>query len=91
MKNYKNVIDGVFFCCDKCGKEYTFSNSYLVVVKGETYSSPLTGREKVVAEMDLCRDCSGMTLKFTPKEERKLVAAIEEIDIATVSLLTKSL
>ena len=41
--------------------------------------------------MDLCRDCSGMTLKFTPKEERKLVAAIEEIDIATVSLLTKSL
>lgn len=76
MLNGKNIIDGNYFECDKCGKTYSFEQSYLIVRKGTFYRSPLTGEKGSIAEQDLCRDCSGMTLKFSPGVESKLVSQI---------------
>ncbi len=53
-----------YFVCDKCGRQYSFTQSWLSVKKGDVYCSPLTNNQQEVASMDLCRDCSGMTAKL---------------------------
>ncbi len=81
MKNYNNIMEGVFFRCDCCGKGYTFSQSFLSVSKGQTYT-PHGGKQQI-ADCDLCRDCAGQAAKFDPEQIADLEREIEQIDKET--------
>ena len=78
MRDYTKVFSGKFFTCDRCGRTYSFSNAYLTVKIGETYTRADGTRE--VAECDLCRGCAGQTEKFLPGVEARLQAEIALID-----------
>jgi len=82
MRDYEKFMGGVFFICDRCGQEYTFSGSYLAPRKGDKYL-PHDGKEILVADCDLCRDCAGQTAKFAPGVQAQLDKEIAEIDAAT--------
>ena len=80
------VMEGTYFVCDKCGREYTFSGSYLTVRAGEKYFDP-RDEQTHTAPCDLCRDCSGQNTKFAPGVQAQLEKEIAEIDSATEALL----
>ncbi len=69
-----------YFVCDKCGRGYSFSNSFLTVRKGDEYRPLINGilGDLTVAECDLCRDCAGQS------EKTSGIAAHLETEIAAI-------
>jgi len=63
MRNFNNVLSGVFFTCDDCGREFSFSQSFLTVPKGQKFR-PFGCNEIIIAEKDLCRFCAGQDKKL---------------------------
>lgn len=72
MRNYQNVFSGVFFTCDVCGQEETFSTTFMCPAKGDEFR-PYGCEALLRAPCDLCRDCAGQTAKLGANLENLLV------------------
>jgi hypothetical protein len=77
-----NDLDGKFFVCDNCGTIYTFSHSFLTILKKQKFC-PFNGNLQS-AIMDLCRECAG-------QEDKIPIGSMIYAKIAHIEGLTKQM